>query len=131
MRIADHVDNDLSQARDITTHGRQIWRDVDLDSDSVLRELVTEKRDRSVNHLGEVDLSRLVLIMTREGQETTHNLCNAPAFIDDAVDHLALKIRAFYGFVFKKLREVYDAVEWVIDFVGHAGRKLAERSEFG
>src|ERR1700741_1711729 len=45
MRIAYHVDNDLTQTRDVASNRRQVGSDINLDSDTVFLELATEERN--------------------------------------------------------------------------------------
>jgi hypothetical protein len=73
-----------------------------------------------------VDVFEFVRVGAGEGQQPADDLRDAPALVDDAVDHLLLKLRARRLLVLEQLREVDDAVQWVVDLVRHAGREFAD-----
>src|ERR1051325_8724538 len=92
--VADHVDDDLAQARAVGVDARQVFGQVGLDTDAVLVELPPEERERSRDRFVERDERATVVVVPREGEEAAHDRRDAPALVDDAVQHLPLEVGA-------------------------------------
>src|SRR5215211_3053132 len=76
-------------------------------------------------------LFEFVWFSTSKSQESTYDFGNAPALVNNAVDHLLFKLGPRFVFVLEQLREVDDTVKRVIDLMSYAGRKLANGGQLG
>src|SRR6185503_17616865 len=75
--------------------------------------------------------TKFLCIGARKRQQPAYDFGDAITLLDDAVDHLLLKLRARTVFVFKQLRVIDDAVERVINLVRHARGKFTNRGQLG
>ena len=125
MRVTDHVNHDLPQSRTVGSHQRKVRLEVNFKVNAVLFKLTPEKRDGRFDRVSEVYLFEFVCFGTSESQESSYDFGDASTFVNDAVNHLLLKLRTRLIFVFEQLGEVDDTVKRIIDLMCHAGRKLA------
>ena len=67
--------------------------------------------------------------MTRESEQAAHDCGDAPALVNDPLNHLPLEVAPVRPLVLQELCEVDDAVQRIVYLVRHARRQLAERGE--